>query len=118
MIGIRDFTVVETSLVVTAIRLRRVVRIVWIVKVKPEKERPLGSFLQPCDGMHHTLFCTPVHQADVFLLKGLGGKTIVIEIETAAQTPTAVKHERTHHGPGSITRMFECLRYRTKLRCK
>src|SRR5258708_1920479 len=84
--------------------------------MQPKEEWATRCFLQPYDRMGDTLFGAAVHQANIFFLEGLGGKGVVVEIETASQAPTAVEHECAHYGSSGVSGLFERLCYGTKLR--
>src|SRR3981189_3970429 len=81
--------------------------------MQPKEEWVSRCFLQPCDRVGDAFFGAAVPQANFFLLKSLGGKSIVVKIEPASQTPAAVEHECAHYGSGSVAGLFEGLGYGT-----
>ena len=99
VIGIGNLAIVEVAGVFGAVGLRRIVGAVRIVKMQPEKKRASRSSLQPCDGMGYALPGGTVDQADIFFLECPGRKRIIIKIEAARQSPTAVEHEGTDTAP-------------------
>src|ERR1700674_240884 len=102
--------------VLGAIRIGRIIRTMGIIQVKPEEKRTARSFIEPRDSMGHAFFRFSVHQAQFPMLKSLGGESVIVKIEAARQSPTAVKDKGTHHRPGGVTLLFEGLRNRAESR--
>ena len=69
----------------------------------------MGGFLKPCDRMRNALSRPAVNQPDIFLHERLGGKSVVVEIEAASQSPTTIQNEGTDYGPSGVTVLFEYL---------
>src|SRR5215469_16008144 len=103
MIGVSDLAIVEMSAVFGAVRLRRVIRAMRIVKMKPKEKGMIGGVPEPGDGAVDTLSRFAIDQADVFLFESLGGKCVIIKIEAAGQSPTAVQHKGTDNRSCGIT---------------
>jgi len=111
VIGISDLAVVRMSFVLGAEGLGRIIGAVGIVEMEPE-ENGLGPMvLEPLDGAINALTGAAVHQSGVFCGEGFGGKSVVIEIETAGETPGAIKDESADHGAGRVAMLPEGLRH-------
>ncbi len=121
VVCVGDLSVIEMAAVLSTIRLGRIVRTVGIVQMQPEEKRTPGRFLQPflvepIQRMRDTLAGFAIDQANVLLLEGFGGEGVVVEIETACQSPTSVQNEGTNHCTGGITLQFKGLSDRAELR--
>src|SRR6266699_5587438 len=92
--------------------LGRIVRAVWIVEVQPKEKRTLRIFLQPDQRMGDTFSRLAIDQAEVPVLKLLRRECVIVKIESARQSPTAVKHKRTDHGARPVAILFEGLSHR------
>ncbi len=115
VIRVGDLAIVEVAVVLGAVGFRRIVGAVRVVKMQPKEKRTSRSFLQPCDGMGHTLPGATVHQTDIFFLEGLRRKRVIVKVEAARQPPTPVEHESAYNGSGCVTRLPEGLGDGTKL---
>lgn len=80
-----------------------------IVQMQPEEKWAPRSFLQPRQRSRDTLAGLAVYESNVFLLKCLSRKGVIVKIETAGQPPTAVQNKRAHHRARGITLLFEDL---------
>src|SRR5215472_8978152 len=109
MIGVSDLAIVEMSAVLGAVRLRRIVRAMRIVKMKPKEKGMVGGVSKPSDGAVDTFSRFAIDQADVFLFESLGGKCVIIKIEAAGQSPTAIQHKGTDNRSCGITGPLERL---------
>src|SRR6266567_2705416 len=69
----------------------------------------MSGFLNPCDRTRNALSRPAINQPDIFLHESFRRKSVVVEIEAASQTPTAVQDKRTDHCPSGVTVLFEYL---------
>src|SRR5208283_3389430 len=118
VIGVGYCAIVGMVGVFGTVGLRRFIRAVRIVKMQPQKKRSPRSFVQPRDGMRYALPGGAIDQAGFFFLESPGRKRIIIKIEAAGQSPTAVEHERTDHGSGGVACLLESLGHGAKLLCQ
>ena len=116
MIRICDLTIVGMVTILGTKWFGWIVRAVRIVEMQPQEKRAMRRFLQPMQGMTDTLSSPAVHESKVLVLKGGGGKGVVVVVETAGQAPTAVEHEGTYYCSGRVTSLLESLCQRAKLR--
>src|ERR1700722_3228009 len=84
--------------------------------MQPEKKRTPRRLLQPGDGMRNAFGGATIDEAGFFLLEGFGGERVIVKIETARQTPTAIENEGTDNRSCAVARFLEGLGHGTKLR--
>src|SRR5690242_3365553 len=106
--------------VLSTIRFGRIVRAVGIVQMQPEEKRPPRRLVQPflvepIQRMGDTLASFAIDQSDILLLEGLGGEGVIVGIEAARQSPTAVQNEGTNYCTGGVALLFERLSDRAEL---
>src|SRR4029077_17399054 len=118
MIRVGDLAIVEVAAVFGAVRFRRIVRAVRVVKMQPEEKRASRSFLQPGDGRRYARAGAPVDNTCIFLLEGSPAEGIIVKVEAARQPPTPVENEGADHSSGGVTRVLEGLRHETKFLCQ
>src|SRR5258708_31132573 len=87
MVGIGNFPVIRVVRVSAAKRLRRIIRTMRIIQMKPKEKRSRLIFLQPRERAINALSGSPVHQSDIASNEGLRGKRVVVKIETSRQSP-------------------------------
>src|SRR5215471_4446957 len=110
VIGVGDLSVIRMSFVLRAKRLRRIVRTMRIVQVQPEEEWPLRMFLQPCKPPIDAFTCATFYESEIAVGECFWGERIIIEIESACQSPTSVEHERADDRSGCVSVLLKCLR--------
>src|SRR5258708_12608435 len=93
VIRVGNLAIVEVAAIFGAVRFRRIVRAVRVVKMQPEKKRSSRSSLQPGDGMGHALAGATVHKPGIFCLEGFRRERIIVKIEAARKAPTPAENE-------------------------
>src|SRR5580700_2012486 len=74
------------------------------------------NIVQPQDSVRHTLTGGTFYKADLFCRKGFRGEGIVVGIEAAGESPTAVENESADDGSGGVACLLEGLSDGAKLR--
>src|SRR5579859_3945254 len=113
-VGISDLAVVQTTLVALRIRGRRLVRIVGIVEMYPNKMRARGMRIQPRLRALHYVHAPTFHPAPAGLGVGVLGK-IVVKIKASIQARGkgfAVENHSANKCRGVITTLVEQFRPR------
>ncbi len=87
--------------------------------MQPKEKRTPRSFLlpvfiEPSQRASNALSGAAIHQSNFFLLKRFGGESVVVEIEAASQSPTAIQNERTDDCARGVALLFENLGHRTE----
>src|SRR5438105_5140696 len=82
--------------------------------MQPEEERRVRGltqpvFIEPLKGMSNAVTRFASYKPNVFLLKYFGGKRVVVKIEAACQSPTAIQDKRANHRGRGIALLLEHL---------
>jgi hypothetical protein len=105
-VGVSDLPGIKVLTVALTVGGRRVIVVMGVEKVNPQKKRTLGLF-KPRENLVNGLLGTTLDVSGVSPFQLSQVKLVIIEVETVVQAPTPVEYEGAYKRTGLVSLVFQ-----------